>query len=136
VGKKYLEYWDGAEKTFPFLNYPNVTMGWDSSPRANQSDPSRQPWLSFHGHDVEQYPREVQSRLGHCQAAIATAARRPTDTYDQLPGTNGPKAVTWSRIPSTERSTWKPSATYLVNSRKLRIAYPFVGYGCLLITEN
>ncbi|MGE5611306.1 MAG: glycoside hydrolase family 99-like domain-containing protein [Bacillota bacterium] len=39
VQQKYLEYWDRAEKELPVSYYPNVTMGWDSSPRANQSDP-------------------------------------------------------------------------------------------------
>jgi hypothetical protein len=39
VQQKYLEYWDRAEKELPVPYYPNVTMGWDSSPRANQSDP-------------------------------------------------------------------------------------------------
>ena len=32
----YLKYWDGAEKTFGVPYFPNVTMGWDSSPRAAQ----------------------------------------------------------------------------------------------------
>ena len=35
---KYMEYWDSAEKKFAVPYYPNVTMGWDSSPRADQSD--------------------------------------------------------------------------------------------------
>lgn len=34
----YLKYWDHAENQFDVPYYPNVTMGWDSSPRANQSD--------------------------------------------------------------------------------------------------
>lgn len=39
VMEKYFTYAAGAEKTFGVPYYPNVTMGWDSSPRANQSDP-------------------------------------------------------------------------------------------------
>ncbi|MCE5267305.1 MAG: glycoside hydrolase family 99-like domain-containing protein [Planctomycetaceae bacterium] len=39
VQEKYFEYWLQAEKTFGVPYYPNVTMGWDPSPRANQSDP-------------------------------------------------------------------------------------------------
>ena len=39
VMEKYFGYAAGAEKMFGVPYYPNVTMGWDSSPRANQSDP-------------------------------------------------------------------------------------------------
>jgi alpha-L-rhamnosidase len=38
VRDKYFEYWDKADKQFDVPYYPNVTMGWDSSPRADQSD--------------------------------------------------------------------------------------------------
>ena len=34
----YLAYWDKAEKQFDVPYFPNVTMGWDSSPRAKQED--------------------------------------------------------------------------------------------------
>jgi hypothetical protein len=34
----YFKYWDQAEKKFAVPYYPNVTMGWDPSPRCNQSD--------------------------------------------------------------------------------------------------
>ena len=34
----YFEYWNDAEKKFNLPYYPNVTMGWDSSPRTVQSD--------------------------------------------------------------------------------------------------
>jgi len=39
VQNRYFQYWNRAEKEFDVPYYPNVTMGWDSSPRANQSDP-------------------------------------------------------------------------------------------------
>jgi hypothetical protein len=39
VRDKYLDYWRETDKTFHVPYYPNVTVGWDSSPRANQSDP-------------------------------------------------------------------------------------------------
>ena len=38
VRDRYLEYWEQAEEKFHVPYYPNVTMGWDSSPRAHQSD--------------------------------------------------------------------------------------------------
>lgn len=34
----YLRYWGEAEKKFAAPYFPNVTMGWDPSPRCNQSD--------------------------------------------------------------------------------------------------
>ena len=34
----YFKYWDKALKMFKVPYYPNVTMGWDSSPRTEQSD--------------------------------------------------------------------------------------------------
>ena len=38
VRDKYFTYWDKAEKMFDVPYYPNVTMGWDSSPRCFQGD--------------------------------------------------------------------------------------------------
>jgi hypothetical protein len=38
VWEKYRAYWDEAERMFDVPYYPNVTMGWDSSPRAHQED--------------------------------------------------------------------------------------------------
>ncbi len=38
VQEEYLRYADAAEKTFAVPYYPNVSMGWDPSPRCNQAD--------------------------------------------------------------------------------------------------
>ena len=38
VRDAYFAYWDEAERKFDRPYYPNVTMGWDSSPRTVQSD--------------------------------------------------------------------------------------------------
>ena len=38
VRDEYLRYWDKAEATFDVPYFPNVSMGWDSSPRAHQDD--------------------------------------------------------------------------------------------------
>jgi hypothetical protein len=38
VLESYLKHWDLAKKDFRQPYYPNVTMGWDSSPRATQKD--------------------------------------------------------------------------------------------------
>jgi len=37
VRDKYMDYWDKAEKTYGAPYFPNVTMGWDSSPRTEQT---------------------------------------------------------------------------------------------------
>jgi len=36
--KAYFDYWDRARRIFKVPYFPNVTVGWDSSPRADQSD--------------------------------------------------------------------------------------------------
>lgn len=38
VRDAYFKYWDEAEQRFDRPYYPNITMGWDSSPRTVQSD--------------------------------------------------------------------------------------------------
>ncbi|MBE2238955.1 MAG: glycoside hydrolase family 99-like domain-containing protein [Caldilineaceae bacterium] len=38
VRDRYMVYWDEAERTFTLPYYPNLTMGWDASPRTVQSD--------------------------------------------------------------------------------------------------
>lgn len=38
VRDRYFAYWDQAEQQFGVPYFPNVTMGWDSSPRAAQAD--------------------------------------------------------------------------------------------------
>jgi glycerophosphoryl diester phosphodiesterase len=38
VREGYFGYWDEAEKSFGIPYFPNVTMGWDPSPRAFQGD--------------------------------------------------------------------------------------------------
>jgi hypothetical protein len=38
VRDAYFKYWESTESQFSVPYYPNVTMGWDSSPRADQRD--------------------------------------------------------------------------------------------------
>ena len=38
VRDQYFKYWNEAEQQFGVPYFPNVTMGWDSSPRAAQAD--------------------------------------------------------------------------------------------------
>jgi len=59
VQKKYFEYWSRAIKMFDVPYFPNVTMGWDSSPRAFQGDEydnSRYPFMNtISGNTPEQF---------------------------------------------------------------------------------
>ena len=39
VRDRYMEHWDAAAKAFSIPYYPNVSMGWDASPRTAQDGP-------------------------------------------------------------------------------------------------
>jgi hypothetical protein len=39
VQKQYMAYWRKIDETYKPPYFPNVTMGWDASPRADQSAP-------------------------------------------------------------------------------------------------
>ena len=39
VRDRYFSFWDSANRDYGVPYFPNVTMGWDSSPRADQSQP-------------------------------------------------------------------------------------------------
>ena len=48
-------YWEKADATFTLPYYPNVTMGWDSSPRTVQSDAfinARYPFMPVIGENT------------------------------------------------------------------------------------
>jgi hypothetical protein len=50
VQEAYVKYWDEAEKKFGVPYFPNVTMGWDSSPRACQNqtfEPTGYPFTNI-----------------------------------------------------------------------------------------
>ncbi len=64
VRDKYFEYWGQAEKMFDVPYYPNVSMGWDPSPRANQSDPfvnRGYPFMAtIRGNTPEQFKKALE----------------------------------------------------------------------------
>lgn len=49
VMEKYFQYAEGPAQSFGVPYYPNVTMGWDSSPRARQEDPFENRGYPFMG---------------------------------------------------------------------------------------
>ncbi|HIQ21697.1 MAG TPA: hypothetical protein EYH34_10755 [Planctomycetes bacterium] len=98
--KAYFEYWDRARRAFAAAYFPNVTVGWDSSPRADQADeygPFGYPFTNtIVGNSPEQFAqtlRAVRQRL----------EEKPT----------GPRVVTinsWNEW--TEGSYLEPDTTY------------------------
>jgi hypothetical protein len=60
---RYLAYWDQAEAQFTLPYHPNVTMGWDSSPRTIQSD-AYLPWnYPFTGVLADNTPERFREAL-------------------------------------------------------------------------
>ena len=71
VRDKYLEYCEKEAPKFPVPYHPNVTMGWDSSPRCNQSDPLVNRGYPF-----------MASMSGNTPAAFETGLRRVKEWLD------------------------------------------------------
>jgi Glycosyltransferase WbsX len=65
VQDKYFQYWDSAEGKYGVPYYPNVTMGWDSSPRARQSDQFvnwRYPFMgTISGNSPDRFKRALEA---------------------------------------------------------------------------
>jgi len=62
VQEKYFEYWEKAEQMFDVPYFPNVTMGWDSSPRAHQEDefgPFGYPFMNTIGRNTPERFRDA-----------------------------------------------------------------------------
>ena len=76
VRDAYFRYWNEATRKFNVPYYPNVTMGWDSSPRASGRR-VRQLRLPLHEHHRRQHAGAIQGSAGDDQAAPPREARRP-----------------------------------------------------------
>ncbi len=76
VQEKYFEYWRQAERMFDVPYFPNVTMGWDSSPRAHQSDPFVNRAYPFMGTISGNTPQRFKGAL---QAAKERLQERPAN---------------------------------------------------------
>ena len=70
VQKGYLDYWDKAETTFKVPYYPNVSMGWDSSPRARQSDPFGNTGYPFTNTVGGNTPERFRAALAETKARL------------------------------------------------------------------
>lgn len=74
VMDRYFEYAEKAGPTFGVPYYPNVTMGWDSSPRARQEDPFENRGYPFMARMSGNTPEAFREAL---QRARAFLLKRP-----------------------------------------------------------
>jgi len=74
VMRKAIAYWHQAEKEFHVPYYPNVTMGWDASPRANPDKPLT----------GKMYP-DTPSMSGNTPAAFEKALQEAKKYLDTRP---------------------------------------------------
>ena len=63
--------WPEEEKRYPVPYYPNVTMGWDASPRCLQSDPLENKGYPFMATLSENTPENFQAALERCRDFLA-----------------------------------------------------------------
>lgn len=71
VRDKYFEHWAKAESTYPVPYYPNVTMGWDPSPRCDlesEWDASGYPFMNTIGNNT---PENFKAALELVKAKVA-----------------------------------------------------------------
>lgn len=71
---KYFAYWDRAEADFDLPYYPNITMGWDPSPRTVQSGPYLDAGYPFTATLANNTPAQFRLAL---KLAKARLERRP-----------------------------------------------------------
>jgi hypothetical protein len=93
-------YWDNATATIPLPYFPNVTMGWDSSPRTRQDlpfTPAGYPYMAVLG---ENTPAAFAAALGEARAWL-----------DAHPESQGILTINaWNEW--TEGSYLEPDTTY------------------------
>ncbi|MCP4639688.1 MAG: hypothetical protein GY851_04615, partial [bacterium] len=63
VMDKYIEHRDATVRTFDVPYHPNVSMGWDASPRCRQSDPFVNEGYPFMGTISENTPEAFKTAL-------------------------------------------------------------------------
>ena len=74
VMNEYFKYYNRAEEQFDVPYYPNVTMGWDASPRCNQLDPFLNKGYPF-----------MPTMSGNTPEAFKEALIRVKERLDQRP---------------------------------------------------
>jgi hypothetical protein len=71
VMEKAIEHWPQTEARFDVPYHPNVTMGWDSSPRCNQSEPFVNKGYPFTPTIGENTPEAFKEALVRCKEFLA-----------------------------------------------------------------
>lgn len=74
VFEKYLQHWEQAERELPVVYYPNVTMGWDPSPRTHPADPFQPTGYPFMATMGDNSPANFRHAL---EEVCRRLARRP-----------------------------------------------------------
>ena len=84
VRDAYFRYWNEAERKFGVPYYPNVTMGWDSSPRAHQDDEFGNFGYPFTNTIGGNTPERFKEALAMTKRRLLSEARRPAHPEHQL----------------------------------------------------
>ena len=70
VAAKYLDYWKVERRKFDTPYFPNITMGWDPSPRTDQSQVYRATGYPFTSMIVGNSPRAFARALLRTKQAL------------------------------------------------------------------
>ncbi len=77
VRDRYFEFWERAEQSFELPYFPNMTMGWDSSPRADQSQPFENVGYPFMNTISNNTPENFQAALEMAKKKINSNPKSP-----------------------------------------------------------
>lgn len=77
VRDAYFRYWDTAKSEFDVPYFPNVTMGWDSSPRADQRDEFGNVGYPFMNTIGGNTPERFQEALAMTKQRLLAQPRGP-----------------------------------------------------------
>ena len=77
VRDAYFEYWQQADKKFAVPYWPNVSMGWDSSPRCNQADEFGNFGYPFMNTIKDNTPERFRAALEMSKRQLLARAQSP-----------------------------------------------------------
>lgn len=102
VQDRYFDYWRETETKFKLPYYPNVTMGWDSSPRTVQTDEYANVGYPFMNTISGNTPERFRDAL--------LAVRQRLEASPNSPRILNLNAATWSPTRSTVSAICRRSA--------------------------
>ncbi|MBC8063557.1 MAG: glycoside hydrolase family 99-like domain-containing protein [Chlorobia bacterium] len=77
VRDAYFRYWESTDHQFAVPYFPNVTMGWDSSPRADQRDAFENTGYPFMNTVVSNTPERFRRALEMAKQRLLDQKTRP-----------------------------------------------------------